>query len=227
MRIIFIKERVFPVGTKRRNLAKSAFLRVRWLSSRPSSCLTRLWKTYVTHDSIFFDRETLWMCGFEHGRKLDFAIELFSPTSILDVGCGLGRSLQYLISKGVEGVGIEGSKLAIDSSAVKDRIIHHNLYHPIDLAKKFDLVWCVEVAEHIHPNHLQNFLDILTHHSEIVVMSAAPPGQGGELHFNEQPEEYWIARFDERGYAFDSGSTTRFREIDEVFSENVFVFRRV
>jgi hypothetical protein len=31
-------------------------------------------------------------------------------------------------------------------------------------------------------------------------MTAAPPGQGGTQHVNEQPKEYWGALFSERGF---------------------------
>jgi hypothetical protein len=42
------------------------------------------------------------------------------------------------------------------------------------------LVWCFEVAEHIHSRYVENFIDNLCRHSDLVTLSAAPPGQGGE-----------------------------------------------
>ena len=34
----------------------------------------------------------------------------------------------------------------------------------------------------------------------VVLFSAAPPGQGGEHHLNEQPYDYWRALFRHQGY---------------------------
>jgi hypothetical protein len=34
-------------------------------------------------------------------------------------------------------------------------------------------------------------------------MTAAPPGQGGHFHVNEQPSEYWIKQFETFGYQVD------------------------
>jgi hypothetical protein len=44
------------------------------------------------------------------------------------------------------------------------------------------------------------FVDNLCRHSDVIVFSAAVPGQGGEMHVNEQPLEYWRRKFHARGY---------------------------
>ena len=77
----------------------------------------------------------------------------------------------------------------------------------LDLRKSFDLVWCFEVAEHIHPKFVDIFVNNLTRHSKVVALSAAPPGQGGEGHFNEQPKSYWEKKFADRGYALHAAWT--------------------
>jgi hypothetical protein len=95
---------------------------------------------------------------------------------------------------------IEASGIAIKSSETQELIRQHDLRYPLDLNHGFDLVWCFEVAEHIHPKFVETFVDNLTRHSKLVAMSAAPPGQGGEGHFNEQPQSYWEQKFAARGY---------------------------
>ena len=39
------------------------------------------------------------------------------------------------------------------------------------------------------------FVDSLCRHGELIIFSAAVPGQGGERHVNEQPLEYWREKF--------------------------------
>jgi hypothetical protein len=87
-------------------------------------------------------------------------------------------------------------------------------------------VWCFEVAEHIHPQYVDVFVENLARHAPVVAMSAAPPGQGGEGHFNEQPQQYWENRFSDHGFKLHSGWTWALQAVEEFYSENVMVFVR-
>jgi SAM-dependent methyltransferase len=180
----------------------------------------------LTKNSIFVEEQELGMCSLAHEKKLDLVIELFKPASALDVGCGTGRSLSYLRDNGVDAFGVEGSELAISRSKHPNHITQHNLNRELNLGRQFDLVWCAEVVEHIHPRYEQNLLRTLVNHSDLIVLTAAQPGQGGEGHFNEQPFEYWISKFQARGYSYDEPTTLKLRAIPEPYSENILVFRR-
>ena len=69
------------------------------------------------------------------------------------------------------------------------------------MGRRFDLVQSLEVAEHIPAVSAATFVDNLTRHSQgLVLFSAAPPGQGGEFHVNEQPYQYWRELFARRGF---------------------------
>jgi hypothetical protein len=46
---------------------------------RIKSRAIRFFKSHVTHDSIFFDDEVLWMCGFYHLKKVSIALQVFRP----------------------------------------------------------------------------------------------------------------------------------------------------
>ena len=164
------------------------------------------------------------MCSLLPVRKVDRIVGLVRARTILDVGCGTGRTTVYLHQRGFETLGIEASGVAIRSSERPDLIHQHDLRLPLDLKKSFDLIWCFEVAEHIHPKFVNTFVDSLVRHSKVVALSAAPPGQGGEGHFNEQPQGYWVAKFADRGYALHAEWTAAMQEIDEFYSENMMVF---
>jgi hypothetical protein len=112
-------------------------------------------------------------------------------------------------------IGVEASSAAIRASGCSDLIVRHVLRQPLELNRRFDLVWCFEVAEHIHPDYVETFLDSLVRHSDTVAMSAAPPGQGGEGHCNEQAQSYWIAKLASRGYCLHEEWTNELRAVNE------------
>jgi hypothetical protein len=77
-----------------------------------------------------------------------------------------------------------------------------NLNVAFDLKRQFDLVQSLEVGEHIEESASEIFVDSIARHARCYILfSAAPPGQGGEYHINEQPYEFWRQKFEERGFA--------------------------
>lgn len=180
----------------------------------------------VTQNSIFFNEEELGMCSLQHPKKLAMTLHLFKPHSVLDIGCGTGVSLDFFLQRGIDVLGVEGSSLAIDRAQHPERIQLANLNEELNLNRSFDLIWCLEVAEHIHPKFVNNFIKTFVNHTNRVVLSAAQPGQGGEGHFNEQPADYWIELFRKNGFAYDEASTKELQGVDEMFSENMLVFYR-
>lgn len=124
------------------------------------------------------------------------------PSSILDVGCGAGAWCRAWLENGVEDVvGMDGSyvdgrNLLIDAA----KFCAGNVGAPFRLGRQFDLVQCLEVAEHLAPSNCETLVDNLVAHAPLVLFSAARPGQGGENHINERPYEHWRDRFLDRDY---------------------------
>jgi 2-polyprenyl-3-methyl-5-hydroxy-6-metoxy-1,4-benzoquinol methylase len=183
------------------------------------------WLMKLRKDSTFVADSHLSMCSLFPQKILDTLIHDYKLKSVLDVGCGTGTSLKYFIDNGADALGIENSETAIKNSPVKEKIIKHNLNKELSLNKKFDLVWCFEVIEHIHPEFEAAFLRTLTNHSSFIVLSAAHPGQGGLGHFNEQEPAYWIKRFSDLGYDHDSHLTNKLKSLGDSFSENILCFQ--
>ncbi len=179
----------------------------------------------IEENSIFTRAEEMPMCSIFPKEILDLTIELFQPRSVLDVGCGTGISLDYFKSKGITVRGLEGSALAISNARHGSLIQQHDLNEPIRLGENFDLVWCFEVAEHIHPRCVSALLETLTNHSDRILLSAARPGQGGLGHLNEQQPEYWIGLMKERDFVLAS-ETKRYRDLPDHFAENILIFER-
>lgn len=123
--------------------------------------------------------------------------------SVLDVGCAKGTWLAAWRESGVSDVaGVDGDY--VDTSALHipgDNFTAADLSTPIDLGRRFDLVQSLEVAEHVRADAADQFVANLVRHSiGAILFSAAPPGQGGEFHVNEQPYEYWRTKFRAAGY---------------------------
>lgn len=134
-------------------------------------------------------------------RRLADAIrDRWSPTSAVDVGCGTGLILARLAEYGVAIRGLEGSRSAIRISPVRDRIKRWNLERPVPHIGAFDIAVCTEVAEHLPAHAAGTLVASLVSLSNIVIFTAAVPGQGGRHHLNEQPHGYWESLFAAHGF---------------------------
>lgn len=128
------------------------------------------------------------------------------PSSVLDLGSGCGIWLARWKQTGATDiVGIDGDYVAGKDLVIPpESFIAGDLVRPVDLGRKFDLAQSLEVAEHLPASRASGFVSDLCRHSDVVFFGAAPPGQGGENHINEQPYEYWQKFFEDEGYeAYD------------------------
>lgn len=150
--------------------------------------------------------------------------------SVLDVGCGAGAWLvawkeQGSAVFGVDGAHVSPSSLIIDTHEFRA----HDLRLSLDLGRRFALVQCLEVAEHLPEESAPLLVASLCRHSDIVLFSAAPPGQGGESHLNERPYGYWRDHFAAQGYALFDPLRHRLRDDDGVmpwYRYNTLMFLR-
>ena len=130
-----------------------------------------------------------------------YLIDRFAVRSMLDVGCGEGHAVRFFHRNGVIAHGIEGLRANVE------RAVHPIANHDL-LAGPYvmpvDFVWSCEVAEHILPEKVGNYVDNLAN-GKVIAMTHALPGQGGHHHVNCQPSEYWVELLRSRGYELDSG----------------------
>lgn len=122
--------------------------------------------------------------------------------SVLDVGCGAGAWLSVWKQQGATVTGLDGSYVEPASLLIEpDEFCAHDLSTPFTLGSRFDLAQSLEVAEHLPHSVAAGFVASLCASADLVLFSAAAPGQGGENHINEQPYTYWQTLFGEQGYA--------------------------
>lgn len=119
---------------------------------------------------------------------------LGKPTSMLDLGCGDGTMVKMAKGLGIGAVGVD----ILDTADVV-----HDLTTPLELGEKtFDLILCIEVAEHLPKSAASTLMWSIgryAHPNSRLVFSAAMPGQGGNNHLNEQPPRYWRSMLYEIG----------------------------
>ncbi len=157
-----------------------------------------------------------------------YLIEKFHPTSVVDVGCGLGGFIKIFLDNGVNDViGIDGnwidrSKLYISENFFKEQ----DLEQRFSLNKKFDLVLCLEVAEHLSALSSDIFVENVISLGDIIIFSAAIKNQGGQNHINEQPVNYWIEKFCRQDFVFYDVFRNEFWNnigIDWCYKQNLFL----
>jgi SAM-dependent methyltransferase len=182
-----------PVGIRvhrarsRANIARRAALsRLPYLAARE----------YVYDDWYYdkIDREAPAL----YQRLADAVLDLRSPASVVDVGCGTGIILARFAQAGVRIVGIEGSRAAIRRSDVRNDIVRANLEHGVPLLGRFDVAFCIEVAEHLSPGSAMPLVEGLTTMSDVVIFTAS---QGGGMgHLTVRPKSYWRELFATYGF---------------------------
>lgn len=153
------------------------------------------------------------------------------PKSIMDVGCGTGTWLRAAMDLGatdvfgIDGVNIPANQLLIEPQ----RFQRCDLTAPIDLNRRFDAVFCLEVAEHLDAQHAVELIQTLTRHSDLIFFSAACPGQDGQHHVNCQWPIYWQQLFNESGYVCEDAVRWQIwddRRIEPWYRQNMFLARR-
>lgn len=137
---------------------------------------------------------------------------LLAPRRLVDLGCGCGVYADAFRSLGVEVVAVDGV-VPPEDLAFPGPVEVRDLTVPfVNPWGTFDLALCLEVAEHIPEELTDAFLGNLVQFSDTLVLSCAPPFQGGTHHVNEQPKRYWIAKLAALGFGYDRATTGVFSE---------------
>jgi len=127
---------------------------------------------------------------------LPLVLNAVKPASVIDIGCGTGNWLVMAQELGVHDVlGIDGPWVKAQLAIPPDKFVEHDLSAPLKLDRRFDLALSLEVAEHLPASAAQIFVQSLCDAADVVLFSAAIPGQGGRRHVNEQWPAYWAELF--------------------------------
>ncbi|PYV51933.1 MAG: hypothetical protein DMG92_02695 [Acidobacteria bacterium] len=132
---------------------------------------------------------------------LPLVLNILKSRSVVDIGCGTGHWLSIASELGVfEILGVDGPWVTQQLGIPATKFIAHDLATPLKLDRRFDLALSLEVAEHLPASAAEIFVQNLCAAADVVVFSAAIPGQGGRRHVNEQWPAYWADLFHEQSY---------------------------
>lgn len=137
------------------------------------------------------------------------------PQNYLDLGSGTGAMVNCARKLGSDAYGVDLI------NGPEHWFIHHDLTQPLELWDEpnvtddlmaFDLITCLEVAEHLPLDAHETLCDTIARHlrpkptmtdaSGLLIFSAAPPGQAGEHHVGCRPAHEWRSMLYERGISY-------------------------
>jgi SAM-dependent methyltransferase len=157
---------------------------------------------YYSHDcGIPYERNEHWMTFF--GNIADAIIRQLKPTSVLDAGCAMGFLVEALRNRGVEAWGVDVSEYAISQvhESVRDYCRVGSLAEP--LPRRYDLITCIEVIEHIPSSETDKVVANLTQATDRLLLSTSPLDYGEPTHVNVQQPEAWSAALAREGFLRD------------------------
>lgn len=157
---------------------------------------------YYRHDcGIPYERNDRWLEFF--GKVADGIVRDLHPTSVLDAGCAMGFLVETLVQRGVDAYGIDISEYAISEvhESVRDRCRVQSLTEPLE--RRYDLITCIEVVEHIPPEDCDATLDNLCAATDRLLLSSTPHDYREATHLNVRPPEDWSAALAQRGFYRD------------------------
>ncbi len=117
--------------------------------------------------------------------------------SFLDVGCGPGWQVDIARHLGYKALGLDGDISLLGPSYL---LVCDFTKNPIRLPMEFDLVWSVEVAEHIPEEYEPLFLETCTYNCGRYLVLTASQNPKPQDHVNVKSREYWIRRIIEKGF---------------------------
>jgi len=147
-------------------------------------------------------------------RLMGWLVGVYWPfASSLDLGAGDGYYSHALNKMGVDAYALELSDMGLAHLPGRDtQAIIHDLRKPLDLLRDYELVLCIEVAEHLPASAADVLCTTIARHTgRLLVFTAAPPGQEGHGHVNCQPPEYWRRRLAGEGMIYLDEDTQHIR----------------
>lgn len=128
-------------------------------------------------------------------------LALASPRSVVDIGCGTGAWIRSFMDHGITDVlGVDGPEVLHASSIPPASRLPHDLSRPLHLPRKYDLVVCLEVAEHLPAAAAGTLVSSIAAAGDLVLFSAAIPHQRGPGHVNLRWPAYWVDQLAARGF---------------------------
>ena len=125
------------------------------------------------------------------------------PRSVLDVGCATGMLVEALRNEGVDARGIDVSGWAIGQ--VPEPLRPYCTVGSVteELSGTYDLITCIEVAEHLPTFAVADAIANICRHTDAVLFSSTPDDFDEPTHLNVESTGYWSRHFIRQGFLRD------------------------
>jgi Methyltransferase domain len=163
------------------------------------------------YDAWYFDN----CCGVEYRRNeswlgffggiAELIVSEIAPRSALDAGCAMGFLVEALRDRGVDAYGIDVSEYALEQVREDVRPYVHSASVTEPLPRRYDLIVCIEVLEHLPEKEATAALANLAAHADDLLFSSTPIDFAEATHVNVKPPDWWAERLAREGL---------FRDID-------------
>ena len=123
-------------------------------------------------------------------------IEIYHPTSYVDCGAALGDLVNEALTQQIDAYGIEGSEACFPYlQCPREHMLILDLSVPIIIPRKYDVLTCFEVAEHIEEQSVDIFIANICQMSNNLVISICDYGPTTKIHPTVKPHSWWLKKF--------------------------------
>jgi cyclopropane fatty-acyl-phospholipid synthase-like methyltransferase len=144
-----------------------------------------------------YAREEPWLSHF--GQFAHRVVADLAPNTALDIGCAMGLLVEALRDRGVEAWGLDISEYAIKSARedIREFVSQGSATDPLD--RRYDVVTCIEVLEHLTPGDAAKAVANIASHTDDVIFSSTPDDFREQTHLNVRGPDYWAGLFAQHG----------------------------
>jgi hypothetical protein len=121
------------------------------------------WLESAIIDFGYYEKPGVWILDVDTDKRVVAEIiASFAPQHPLELGCAAGAVLECLDDHGIAAEGVEISSMAIAkaSPCVRERI-HQGDLRTLNLSRDYDMVFGLDVFEHLNPNRMDDYLSCL------------------------------------------------------------------
>lgn len=116
-------------------------------------------ETRILEDG-YYEKPGVWNLGVDVDKRVIAEIVAsFAPERALELGCAAGAVIECLLDHGIAAEGVDISLMALDRAPAQVRTrLHHGDLLSLDFPEPYDMVFGLDVFEHLNPNRLDAYV---------------------------------------------------------------------